>query len=167
MHGSFCGGTSSPSLASLSAIPAPGRAAATPTGTWSLHALNSLLRRTSNSDPCPSMKRPLGGRFRSPSGLSLTDESVSMGALSTIPSVTTVVGDAVMPKATYFVQECPTCGRRLQIRVEYLGKRMACQHCRGQFEAADPAAHRPSDSSVLMARAEELLSSSKANPSRG
>lgn len=72
-----------------------------------------------------------------------------------------------MPKATYFVQECPTCGRRLQIRVEYLGKRMACQHCRGQFEAADPAAHRPSDSSVLMARAEELLSSSKANPTRG
>lgn len=70
-----------------------------------------------------------------------------------------------MSKATYFVQECPTCGRRLQIRVEYLGKLVACQHCRGQFEAADSAArkYRPSDSAVLLARAEELLATS---PSR-
>ena len=29
-----------------------------------------------------------------------------------------------MSKATYFVQECPTCGRDLEIRVEYLGKRV-------------------------------------------
>ena len=27
-----------------------------------------------------------------------------------------------MPGGTYFVQECPTCGRSLQVRVEYLGK---------------------------------------------
>ncbi len=69
-----------------------------------------------------------------------------------------------MSKATYFVQECPTCGRRLQIRVDYLGKLVACQHCRGKFEAADPAAQmrRPSDSSVLLARADELLASSPA-----
>ncbi len=32
-----------------------------------------------------------------------------------------------MSNPTYFVQECPTCGRRLQIRVEYLGKRVVCQ----------------------------------------
>ena len=43
-----------------------------------------------------------------------------------------------MPNATYFVQECPTCGRRLQIRVEYLGKRVVCQHCQGKFVAMDP-----------------------------
>ncbi len=42
-----------------------------------------------------------------------------------------------MSSATYFVQECPTCGRRLQIRVEYLGKRVACQHCQGTFVATD------------------------------
>ena len=45
-----------------------------------------------------------------------------------------------MPGATYFVQECPTCGRRLQIRLEYLGKRVVCQHCQGTFAAADASA---------------------------
>jgi hypothetical protein len=67
-----------------------------------------------------------------------------------------------MPGATYFVQECPTCGRRLQIRVEYLGKRVVCQHCQGTFSAADAAASRgePEDrSSVLLRRANELLES--------
>jgi hypothetical protein len=65
-----------------------------------------------------------------------------------------------MPNATYFVQECPTCGRRLQIRVEYLGKRVACQHCQGTFVAADSSSQRgePVDSSsMLMRRANELL----------
>ena len=42
-----------------------------------------------------------------------------------------------MSNATYFVQECPTCGRRLQIRVEYLGRKVVCQHCQGQLLAAD------------------------------
>jgi hypothetical protein len=64
-----------------------------------------------------------------------------------------------MTKATYFVQECPTCGRKLQIRVEYLGKRVICQHCKGHLEATDATGprQRDSDSSILMARAEELL----------
>ena len=65
-----------------------------------------------------------------------------------------------MSKATYFVQECPTCGRDLEIRVEYLGKRVACQHCRGQFVASDPSgapATTESPSVLLLRRAEELL----------
>ena len=63
-----------------------------------------------------------------------------------------------MSKSTYFVQECPTCGRNLEIRVEYLGRRVVCQHCRGQFLASDAAnAHSMSDSGLLMQRAEELL----------
>ncbi len=65
-----------------------------------------------------------------------------------------------MSKATYFVQECPTCGRDLEIRVEYLGKRVACQHCRGQFVASDPSsapATSYSPSVLLLRRAEELL----------
>ena len=65
-----------------------------------------------------------------------------------------------MSKATYFVQECPTCGRDLEIRVEYLGKRVACQHCRGQFVASDPTcapATSDSPSVLLLRRAEELL----------
>jgi rRNA maturation protein Nop10 len=66
-----------------------------------------------------------------------------------------------MSSSTYFVQECPTCGRRLRIRVEYLGKQVVCQHCAGQFTASDPATSRysPSDSAI-MRRANELLQSS-------
>jgi len=67
-----------------------------------------------------------------------------------------------MPNSTYFIQECPTCGRRLQIRVEYLGKRVTCQHCRGQFEAIDPASVRgdpAGQGNALLRRADELLES--------
>lgn len=65
-----------------------------------------------------------------------------------------------MTRSTYFVQECPTCGRSLQIRVEYLGKHVVCQHCQAKFEACDPesAAYPPSKSGLsLLRRAEELL----------
>lgn len=64
--------------------------------------------------------------------------------------------------ATYFVQECPTCGRNLQVRVEYLGKRVVCQHCKAKFEACDPAsaAYPPMESSLsLLARADQLIES--------
>ena len=67
-----------------------------------------------------------------------------------------------MPGATYFVQECPTCGRRLQIRVEYLGKRVACQHCQGTFVAAEPSNLRGESvdpGSALLRRANNLLDS--------
>ncbi|MGA2253773.1 MAG: response regulator [Thermoguttaceae bacterium] len=67
-----------------------------------------------------------------------------------------------MPSATYFVQECPTCGRRLQIRVEYLGKRVACQHCQGTFIAAESSTLRGEtvdQGSALLRRANELLDS--------
>jgi DNA-directed RNA polymerase subunit RPC12/RpoP len=61
-----------------------------------------------------------------------------------------------MANSTYYVQECPTCGRRLQIRVEYLGRRVVCQHCHGAFIAADPAM-RTDCSNRLLKRADELL----------
>ena len=67
-----------------------------------------------------------------------------------------------MSRSTYFFQECPTCGRTLQVRVEYLGKNVVCQHCQGKFEACDPesAAYPPSASGLsLMRRADELLDS--------
>ena len=65
-----------------------------------------------------------------------------------------------MSGATYFVQDCPTCSRRLQVRLEYLGRTVACQHCNGRFEATDPALGRSiSDSAELLLRAEELLES--------
>lgn len=65
-----------------------------------------------------------------------------------------------MPGGTYYVQECPTCGRSLQIRVEYLGKRVACQHCAAKFEACDPSSvdYPPMASGIsLLARADELI----------
>ena len=65
-----------------------------------------------------------------------------------------------MASAIYFVQECPTCGRRLQIRVEYLGRRVVCQHCQGRFLAVDPANVRcdyVDHGSALLRRADELL----------
>jgi DNA-directed RNA polymerase subunit RPC12/RpoP len=69
-----------------------------------------------------------------------------------------VAGGTDMSNVTYFVQECPTCGRRLQIRVEYLGKAVVCEHCRGRLIARDPASNRyGSYNSVLMDRADELL----------
>ena len=76
-----------------------------------------------------------------------------------------------MPSSTYFVQECPTCGRNLQVRVAYLGKQVVCQHCAAQFEACDPSseAYPPSESSLsLLARAEQLiLESATQSRSRG
>ena len=44
-----------------------------------------------------------------------------------------------MSHSTYFAQECPTCGRKLQVRVKYLGKKVVCQHCNASFRALDPA----------------------------
>ncbi len=65
-----------------------------------------------------------------------------------------------MSKPVYFIQECPTCGRSLQIRVAHLGKRMLCQHCLAEFDACDPASRQypPHDSGLeLLQRADELL----------
>jgi hypothetical protein len=65
-----------------------------------------------------------------------------------------------MSNPTYFVQECPTCGRRLQIRVEYLGKNVVCQHCQGGLTAADPTNLRcdcAEPTNALLRRANELL----------
>jgi hypothetical protein len=70
-----------------------------------------------------------------------------------------------MAGVTYFIQECPTCGRRLQIRVIYWGKRVACSHCGAQFTACDPQSpeYPPSDSSLdLLTRVDQLLAASAA-----
>ncbi|GEM_PF-5225580 len=41
-----------------------------------------------------------------------------------------------------FTAQCPVCGRRLIIRISYLGKRVICRHCGGQFVAQEKAADR-------------------------
>ncbi len=68
-----------------------------------------------------------------------------------------------MSKPVYFMQECPTCGRALEIRVALLGKQVVCQHCLAEFEACDPMSRRyhcHSAADELLHRAEELLSGS-------
>jgi len=67
--------------------------------------------------------------------------------------------------ATYYSQPCPTCGRTLQVRVQYLGRDLQCQHCCGRFQAFDPEGSSvpSSDSGLgLLARADELLAQSSA-----
>lgn len=66
-----------------------------------------------------------------------------------------------MSSPTYFFEECPTCGRRVQVRVEYLGRQVVCRHCRGTFIARGAAGRADSGGSVhpLLQRAEELLRS--------
>jgi hypothetical protein len=44
-----------------------------------------------------------------------------------------------MPRIAYYYQDCPTCGRSLHVRVEYLGRTLCCPHCRGAFRAEDPS----------------------------
>jgi hypothetical protein len=43
-----------------------------------------------------------------------------------------------MSMRNFFYQECPVCGRHLRIRIEHLGKELACSHCQGAFIARDP-----------------------------
>ena len=65
-----------------------------------------------------------------------------------------------MSRSTFFVQECPTCGRRLHIRVEYLGRGVVCQHCRGKLVALDPASRRyttPESADALLRRVDRLI----------
>jgi hypothetical protein len=64
-----------------------------------------------------------------------------------------------MSNSTYFFQECPTCGRHLRIRVEYLGRAVTGVHCRRIFTASDRQMRydgAQADSSLLE-RAERLL----------
>ncbi|QDS88038.1 hypothetical protein CA51_17780 [Rosistilla oblonga] len=58
-----------------------------------------------------------------------------------------------------FVQPCPTCGRKLEIGIELLGRAVACQHCLAEFTAADPTSTQSilDDDSALLARVDQAL----------
>ncbi|MFO7903636.1 MAG: hypothetical protein ACQESR_07380 [Planctomycetota bacterium] len=67
-----------------------------------------------------------------------------------------------MSRATFFLRECSTCGRRLRIRVEYLGRVLRCRHCGAMFEADDPSYPEPTAAHAgisLLERADQLLDS--------
>lgn len=60
----------------------------------------------------------------------------------------------------HFLQECPVCGRPLQISSDLAGRRVTCLHCRGRFLASSSVAHSlspTSGASFLLRRAEELI----------
>jgi DNA-directed RNA polymerase subunit RPC12/RpoP len=64
-----------------------------------------------------------------------------------------------MSQTTFFVQRCPTCGRQLQIRVEYLGRELSCEHCQGTFVAAGET--HDADESAIIKRADELIATAQ------
>lgn len=77
-----------------------------------------------------------------------------------------------MCKVTYFVQQCPTCGRRLQVKVEYMGMEVVCQHCGGLLKALDPSLESPpliSGNPVddALNQADRFLESSSPSPDFG
>jgi hypothetical protein len=37
----------------------------------------------------------------------------------------------------YFNQDCPVCGRKMRVRIELLGKEIACGHCTAVTVASD------------------------------
>jgi ribosomal protein L37AE/L43A len=68
-----------------------------------------------------------------------------------------------MSLLAFFAQECPTCGRSLEIRVELLGRNVYCQHCRAKFVAGAPSRGPAdvSDTETLLRRAERLIEDSQ------
>ena len=71
-----------------------------------------------------------------------------------------------MSGSIYFVQECSTCGRNLQVRVEYLGRMVVCQHCGVTFQACSPGSDSvlgSEPSASMLERADELLRQSGLN----
>ena len=76
------------------------------------------------------------------------------------PPTTLPESAGVDPIPTYFQQPCPACGRRLLIRVEYLGESVCCRHCRRGFVARDGSARQgptAEDENSVLARADRLL----------
>ena len=72
-----------------------------------------------------------------------------------------------MPRRSYYYQDCPKCGRTLQVRVEYLGRKVVCQHCKGTFAARDPNNEGISLEGVrLLDRANELLDTASVRAAR-
>lgn len=62
-------------------------------------------------------------------------------------------------RATFFIQDCPTCDRPLRVDVECLGKPVQCRYCRSVFTGCDPDSSPGgmNSTSALLHRVEELL----------
>lgn len=67
----------------------------------------------------------------------------------------------LMATGTYFVRPCPTCGRQLEVRIELLGRTVACQHCGAEFFASQRAESAREELRIedLLARARQYIDS--------
>lgn len=66
-----------------------------------------------------------------------------------------------MPSGTFFVRACPTCARKLEIRISLLGRDVECMHCGASFNtnASSEATHNDSKIDSILARAQEYVDS--------
>jgi DNA-directed RNA polymerase subunit RPC12/RpoP len=65
-----------------------------------------------------------------------------------------------MPARNIYLQNCPVCGRPLEISAEYRGRKLNCRHCGGHFTAIDPSSPffaAQNSSNALLRRADRLL----------
>lgn len=72
-----------------------------------------------------------------------------------------------MSWSTFFIQDCPTCGRRLQVKVRDLGREVNCGHCHATFVARDRHAESAALAdpiAELLTRAEDYLHTAVEGP---
>lgn len=66
-----------------------------------------------------------------------------------------------MASGTFFVRSCPTCNRRLEVRVELLGREVECVHCGAGFTANEETTQQQDDQRIeqVLARAQRYIDS--------
>lgn len=66
-----------------------------------------------------------------------------------------------MPNRTSFVVACPSCARKLDVKVELLGRDVECRHCQAIFNTANPTGGPTADQAIdrLLARAQAYVDS--------
>ena len=64
-----------------------------------------------------------------------------------------------MSVPTFFMRPCPTCGRRLEVQICYLGQSLSCPHCHSKFVATsfDDSEEDPTDVDRVLRDAERYL----------
>ena len=55
------------------------------------------------------------------------------------------------------LEECPVCGRSVEVRDEYAGLPVNCRHCGGRFVVGAPRCGARNSTAGLLRRAERLL----------
>ena len=72
-----------------------------------------------------------------------------------------------MLRFAHFLQECPVCGRPAQVRRKYLGRRVVCHHCLGNFVATESHEGQPATAergNRLICQANRLLEALNKRP---